>query len=239
MKRPIVTLALVGLVAFPMLPGCNQTESPDEDGGNSGSSNSSAGTGNLVIPMAGSANASAGSANVAPTAGSGAGGANTGAAGTSAGGAATAGTAAGGASAGTSAGGAAGGTAGAGSNPGCPAKIDSQVVCTMAISCNDAYCGVFQMGSKDCTCAAASGNFSCTSCDYAGRTEEIVLPPAAVLPACAADDVTLEKNTPNCTKGMRCKSLTADKNRFCACWEDPTDASLKWDCDSQPSSWPK
>ena len=197
--------------------------------------NTNAGTGNLVIPTAGTGNATAGTASVVPTAGSGSGGAGT--AGTSAGGAA--GTATGGASAGTSAGGAAGGSAGAGSNPACPAKIDSKVVCTMPVTCNAAYCGVFQMGKKDCTCAAASGNFSCMPCAYTGRTEEIVQPPAAVLPACAADDMTLEKSTPNCTKGMRCKSLTADANRFCACWENPVDASLKWDCDSQPGSWPK
>ena len=36
MKRAIVTLGLVGLVVFPMLPGCNQAESPEEEGGKSG-----------------------------------------------------------------------------------------------------------------------------------------------------------------------------------------------------------
>jgi hypothetical protein len=189
-----------------------------------------------VIPMAGTGPTTAGSNSGAPTAGSG--GSAPSSAGTSAGG-----------SAGAEAGGAAGsagapptaGTSGSagGGNPACPVKIDSQVMCTQIISCPDAYCGVFQMGSKDCDCAAASGAFTCSSCDYTGRTEEIVLPPAAVLPACSADDMTLEKSTPTCTKGDRCKSLTVDKNRFCACWENPTDGALKWDCDSQPASWPK
>ena len=236
MKRPIVTLGLVGLFAFPITSACNQAVTPEEDEGGSGTANSSAGTGTLVIPTAGTGQTAAGTGAVTPTAGTSAGGAPS--AGTGAGGDAGASVAMGGTSAGTAAGGASG-SAGGTSTPGCPVKIDSAVVCTQVATCNDAYCGVFQMGTKDCSCAAAAGNFTCTSCDYTGRTEEIVLPPAAVLPACAADDMTLEKNTPNCTKGMRCKSLTADKNRFCACWEDPVDASLKWDCDSQPASWPK
>lgn len=228
MKRPIVTLCLVGLVAFPMTSACNQAETPDDEGGGSG--NTSAGSGGLVIPTAGTGNALAGTGNVTPTAGSGTGGAAT------AGTGGMAGSATGGASAGTSAGGAAAGSGG-GPAAGCPVKIDSKVACTQVITCPDAYCGVFQLGSKNCECAAASGMFTCTSCSYGGATEEIIQKPAAALAACASDDATLE-DTPGCTKGMRCHSLTADKNRFCACWEDPVDASLKWDCDTQPSDWP-
>ena len=230
MKRPIVTLTLVGLFAFPITSACNQAVTPEDDeGGSSGSGNPSAGSGNL-IPMAGTGNAAAGTGNVAlPTAGTG--GAAT--AGTSGGG--MAGAATGGAS-GAAPGGAAG-TGGGPGAPGCPVKIDSKVACTEVITCPNAYCGVFQLGLKNCECAAASGMFTCTSCGYAGKTEEIITKPAAALPACASDDATLE-DTPGCTKGMRCHSLTADKNRFCACWEDPVDASLKWDCDTQPSDWP-
>lgn len=244
MKRPISTLALVGLFVFPMIFACNQAEAPEDEGDNnsSGSGNSSAGNGGIVVPGAGTGQTAAGTGSVTPTGGSGGNGGNGGSAptvaGTSAGG--SAGSEAGGAagSAGTATGGSSGGSAGGGSNPACPVKIDSMVMCTQIITCDDAYCGVFQMGSKDCSCAAASGAFTCSSCDYTGRTEEIVLPPAAVLPACAADDTTLEKNTPTCTKGERCKSLTVDKNRFCACWESPADGTLKWDCDAQPAAWP-
>jgi hypothetical protein len=134
-----------------------------------------------------------------------------------------------------------GGNASAGSaaNPDCPAKIDSTTACTSAVSCPAAACGVFKIGQKDCSCAAASGNFSCTSCSYAGKTEEIVQAPATVLPDCTADDTTLEKNTPTCTKGERCKSLDTAKSRFCACWDDPAKGVVDWDCDSMPSSWPK
>jgi hypothetical protein len=238
MKRSIVTLGLVGLLATSAVSACNQAETPDDDGGGSNTSGSpsTAGSGGGVVsPVAGTGPSAAGSSN--PTGGSG--GSAPGTAGASTGG--SAGASAGGTSdsggapstAGT------GGSAGGTGNPACPVKIDSQVMCTQVISCPGAYCGVFQMGKKDCDCAAASGAFTCTSCDYTGRTEEIVLPPAAVLPACSADDTTLEKNTPTCTKGDRCKSLTVDKNRFCACWENPTDGALKWDCDSQPASWPK
>jgi hypothetical protein len=134
-----------------------------------------------------------------------------------------------------------GGTAGTGGgtvDPNCPLKIDSKTACTAVVTCNDAYCGVFKLGSKDCSCAAASGFFECMSCDYAGKTEEIVLPPAAVLPACTGDDMTLESTT-GCTKGMRCRSTDAAKVRFCACWEDPTKGGTVWDCDAMPSSWPK
>jgi hypothetical protein len=235
MKRPIVTLGLVGLFAFLMTPACNQAVTPEEDeNGASGSSNGSAGTGAL-LPMAGTANTAAGSGGLIPSAGTGTGGAAT--AGTSSGG--MSGSATGGGSAGSSAGGAAAGTGGGPGpgNPGCPVKIDSKVACTQVITCPDAYCGVFQLGAKNCECVAASGMFTCTSCSYAGATEEILQKPEAALPACASDDATLE-DTPGCTKGMRCHSLTADKNRFCACWEDPLDASLKWDCDTQPSDWP-
>jgi hypothetical protein len=235
MKRSIVTLSLVGSVSFLLAAACNQAVTPEDDeSGSSGSGNSSAGTGTL-LPMAGNANSAAGSAGLIPTAGTGTGGQPT--AGASSGG--MSGTAAGGASAGTSTGGAAAGSGGGpgDGNPGCPVKIDSKVACTQVITCQSAYCGVFQLGSKNCECAAASGMFTCTSCTYAGKTEEILVKPEAALPACASDDATLE-DTPGCTKGMRCHSLTADKNRFCACWEDPLDASLKWDCDTQPSDWP-
>jgi hypothetical protein len=235
MKRSIVTLSLVGSVSFLVAAGCNQAVTPEEDeSGSSGSGNSTAGTGAL-LPMAGNANTAAGSGGgLVPTAGTGTGGAAT--AGTGSGG--MSGSETGGASAGTSAGGATAGAGGAGpANPGCPVKIDSKVACTQVITCPNAYCGVFQLGAKNCECVAASGMFTCTSCSYAGKTEEILVKPEAALPACASDDATLE-DTPGCTKGMRCHSLTADKNRFCACWEDPLDASLKWDCDTQPSDWP-
>lgn len=239
MKRPIVTLGLVGLLAFPMMSACNQAETPDDEGGNNTSgSNSAAGSGGSVAnPVAGTGPSNGGSNSGTPTAGTGGSAPST--AGTSAGGSAGAEAGGAGGSAGATPTAGTGGSAGGSGNPACPVKIDSQVMCTQVISCPDAYCGVFQMGSKDCDCAAASGAFTCSSCDYTGRTEEIVLPPAAVLPACSADDMTLEKSTPTCTKGDRCKSLTPDKVRFCACWENPTDGALKWDCDSQPASWPK
>ncbi|MES1182948.1 MAG: hypothetical protein ABUL60_03985, partial [Myxococcales bacterium] len=123
-------------------------------------------------------------------------------------------------------------------NPACPAKIDSSVACTAAVSCPAATCGVFKIGAKDCSCAAASGMFTCSSCSYAGKTESIVQTPAAALAACASDDTTLEKNTTGCTKGDRCKSLDTAKTRFCACWDDAAKGTTVWDCDAMPSAWP-
>ena len=34
-----------------------------------------------------------------------------------------------------------------------------------------------------------------------------------------------------------CKSLDTEKNRFCACWDDPVEGGTAWDCDSMPSTW--
>jgi hypothetical protein len=244
MKRvSIVTLSV--LVPFVALsaPACSSESPPDEGnntGNTSGTGNSSAGTGTLP-PVAGTTSSAAGTSAGGATggaAGSGSGGTT---AGTSSGGSGTAGNA-GAASGGTSAGGSAGATAGGSgggtANPNCPVKIDSKTACTAVATCNDAYCGVFKLGAKDCTCAAASGMFMCNSCDYTGKTEEIVLPPASALPACTADDMTLESTT-GCTKGMRCRSTDTAKIRFCACWDDPVEGGTVWDCDALPASWPK
>jgi hypothetical protein len=239
MKRvSIVTLSLF-LPLTVLAPACSSSQDPPEDGDkpSAGTGNTTAGTGNLV-PVAGTGNAVAGSSTGgAPggLAGASAGGA---AAGTSTGGAAAAGTSSGGTSTAGTAGTATAGSGGGTADPNCPLKIDSKTECTAVATCNDAYCGVFKLGSKDCSCGMASGFFECMSCDYAGKTEEIVLPPAAALPACTGDDMTLEA-TAGCTKGERCRSTDAAKIRFCACWEDPAKGGTVWDCDSMPSSWPK
>ena len=242
MKRvSIVTLSLLLPITI-LAPACSSSSDPPDDGGKptAGTGNTSAGTGNLV-PMAGTANAAAGMASTA------AGGAASGGAGTSAGGAVAGTTSGGSANAGVTSGGAstagAAGTSTAGSgggtsDPNCPLKIDSKTACTAVATCSDAYCGVFKLGAKDCSCAMAAGMFECTSCDYAGKTEAIVLPPAGALPACTGDDMTLEATT-GCAKGERCRSTDAAKVRFCACWDDPVDGGTVWDCDSMPSSWPK
>jgi hypothetical protein len=108
-------------------------------------------------------------------------------------------------------------------------------MCTAAIACPASVCGAFKLGAKDCKCDAATGPYTCTPCSYAGKTESIVQKPAAALPACTADDMTLEKNTPTCTMGDRCASLTP--KRFCACWTDPVKGSVVWDCDAIPAEW--
>jgi hypothetical protein len=225
MKRPIVTLSLIGFFAFPTVFACNQAETPEDDGG-SGSGNATAGMGNQQ-PLAGSGPA-AGSGNPAPTAGSGG---SQAMAGSGAGG--MAGSAPGGSGAGM--GGAAAGSGG-GPAAGCPVKIDSKTACTQVIDCPGAYCGVHQLGSKNCNCAMATGMFMCSSCDYTGKTEEIVQAPAAALEPCASEDSVLE-DTAGCTKGMRCKSLDTTRERFCACWDDLVEGGTAWDCDSLPSAW--
>jgi hypothetical protein len=240
MKRvSIVTLSV--LLPFVVLaPACSSSDDPPDDGGKpatAGTSTSGAGTGNLV-PIAGTSNGAAGTStggSPGGVAGSSAGGAT---AGTASGGAATAGAASGGAATAGNGGASTAGTGGGTTNPNCPLKIDSKTACTAVVTCNDAYCGVFKLGSKDCSCAMASGLFECMPCDYTGKTEEIVLPPAAALPACTGDDMTLESTT-GCTKGERCRSTDAAKIRFCACWEDPVEGGTVWDCDAMPSSWPK
>lgn len=239
MKRvSIVTLSLF-LPLTVLAPACSSSQDPSEDGDKpiAGTGNTTAGTGNHV-PLAGTGNSVAGSST---------GGAPSGVAGASVGGA-TAGTAAGGTPAGgASTGGAstagAGGTSSAGTgggtaDPNCPLKIDSKTACTAVATCSDAYCGVFKLGAKDCSCPMASGFFECMPCDYTGKTEEIVLAPAAALPACTGDDTTLESTT-GCTKGERCRSTDAAKVRFCACWEDPAKGGTAWDCDAMPSTWIK
>jgi hypothetical protein len=239
MKRvSIVTLSV--LLPFVVLaPACSSSDAPPDDGdkpATAGTGTTGAGSGNLV-PSAGTSNGAAGTGtggSPGGVAGSSAGGA----AGTASGGTATAGAASGGAATAGSGGAGTAGTGGGTANPNCPLKIDSKTACTAVVTCNDAYCGVFKLGSKDCSCAMASGLFECMPCDYAGKTEEIVLPPAAALPACTADDMTLESTT-GCTKGERCRSTDAAKIRFCACWEDPVEGGTVWDCDAMPSSWPK
>lgn len=240
MKRvSFVTLGLLLPIAV-LAPACSSSTDPPDDGGKpttAGTGSTSAGTGNLV-PMAGTGNTTAGTA--AGGAASGGAGASAGgaAAGMTSGGAANAGATSGGASTAGAAGTGTAGSGGGAADPNCPTKIDSKTACTAVVTCSDAYCGVFKLGSKDCSCAAAAGMFECTSCDYAGKTEEIVLPPAGALPACTGDDMTLEA-TAGCTKGERCRSTDAAKVRFCACWDDPVEGGTVWDCDSMPSSWPK
>lgn len=252
--------ALALLTSFVTLvgPGCSSSDDPPlGNSGGTGTQNTSgaatvAGTG--TMPTAGTTSTTGGTGTAGTTSMTGGGGA---AAGTTSGGAATGGGGAGGATTGgggsgtggaaAGAGGASGaagaagmaGAGGGGSNPNCPVKIDSSTACTAMISCPSAACGVFKLGSKDCNCAAASGNFTCSSCTYKG-TESIVQAPTADAPltACAMDDKTLE-DTVGCTKGMRCKSLDTVKNRFCACWDDPVKGGTAWDCDAVPSAWPK
>jgi len=249
MKRTSIA-ALTLLASFATLAGagCSSEASPDTSGTTAGSATNAGGT--AGTPTAGTASTStagtpasvggtpagAGTATGGTaTAGTTTGGNAT--AGTATGGSATAGTATGGSSAGGAAAGAAsGGTGGTGTaNPACPAKIDSAVMCTSVIACPGAVCGAFKLGAKDCKCEAATGPFTCTSCSYAGKTESIVQKPAEALPACTADDTTLEKNTPTCTKGDRCASQTP--KRFCACWDDPAKDSVVWDCDAMPAEW--
>ena len=238
MKRTsIAALTLLATLTTFAVPGCSSDATPDEGGSGSGNhtagtGNSTAGTGTLP-PIAGSGNSTAGTTSGGATS---AGASSGGSAGATTGGAATAGS--GGAATGGSGGAAtAGATTGGASNPGCPEKIDSKTACTAVISCPKATCGVFKLGGKDCDCAAAAGNFMCSSCAYAG-TEPIVQPPATALPACTSDDVTLEKTIKGCTKGDRCKSLDTVNIRFCACWDDPVDGGTAWDCDSKPKNWP-
>jgi hypothetical protein len=238
MKRTsLAALTLLATLTALAAPGCSSDAAPDEGGGgtathSSAGSSTTAGTPPVII-AAGTGNSAAGTASGGmPSAGAPSGGSPA----ATTGGAATGGGGSGGAPAAGGGGAAAGGAANPG-NPGCPEKIDSKLACTQVISCPKSTCGVFKLGSKDCDCAAASGTFTCTSCTYTG-TDSIVTPPAAALPACAADDVTLEKNTKGCTKGDRCKSLDTAKSRFCACWDDPVDGGTSWDCDAKPSNWP-
>jgi len=245
--------ALTLLASFATLggPGCSSDATPDTTP-SAGTASSSAGTSSQLpsagtsstptagTPAVGGTTNAAGTGTAGSSAGTAAGGtaaggtAAGGSGGTAAGGTATGGTASGGSAAGGTASGGTGGAA----NPACPAKIDSSVACTAAVSCPAATCGVFKIGAKDCNCAAASGMFMCSSCSYAGKTESIVQTPAAALPACASDDNTLEKNTTGCTKGDRCKSLDTAKTRFCACWDDAAKGTTVWDYDAMPSAWP-
>lgn len=238
MKRlSFVTLSVSLPFVFLAAAACSSESPPDDDKSNTaaGTGNTSAGTGNLG-PVAGTSNSAAGSGGTTSSAaGSGSGGTT---AGSGTAGSGTAGSVSGGTGAGGSAGAATGGSGGSGADPSCPAKIDSKTACTAVATCSGVYCGVFKLGSKGCSCAAASGMFTCSSCDYAGKTEEIVVPPASALTACTADDTTLEATT-GCTKGMRCRSTDAAKIRFCACWDDPVDGGTVWDCDAIPASWPK
>lgn len=244
MKRTsIVALTLLASLATLAGPGCS-AEAPS-DTGNTNTAGTAVNTGGTLsgLPSAGTASTPtagtpSGGGTPATTAGAGGGSAGTASAGTAAGGTAAGGTAAGGSATGGTAGTATGGTAAGGTgtaNPACPAKIDSAVMCTAAISCPATTCGAFKLGARDCTCTAATGPYTCTPCSYAGKTEPIVQKPEAALPACTADDTTLEKNTPTCTKGDRCASLTA--KRFCACWTDPVKGSDVWDCDAVPAAW--
>jgi hypothetical protein len=235
MKR--VSIVALGLfIPFVSLAACSSSTEPDDGNGTpqagagtTAGSPSTAGTPSTAgsPSTAGAATGGAGSgAGGAATAGGGAGGAAAGS-----GGAAT-----GGAGAATGGAGAGGGGGSGGANPACPAKIDSQVMCTQIIQCPNAYCGVFKLGSKNCDCAAATGPFKCTSCDYSGSTEPIVQKPTEALPACAAADSVLE-DMAGCTLNDRCKSLTADKDRFCACFTDPVKGAAAWDCDAVPAAW--
>jgi hypothetical protein len=255
-RTSFAALALLSSFVTLVGPGCSSSDDTPSGNAGTGPQNTSgaapvAGTGTLPIAgtTSGGTTGTAGSTSAAGSGGA--------AAGTSSGGTATAGGGAGGVGGGSAggAGGSAGATAGGGgsggaaagaggaggstTNPNCPVKIDSSTACTAMISCPAATCGVFKLGSKDCNCAAASGNFMCSSCTYKG-TESIVQAPMADAPltACAMDDATME-GTVGCTKGMRCKSLDMVKNRFCACWDDPVKGGTAWDCDAVPSAWPK
>ncbi len=239
--------ALALLTSFVSLAGSG-CSSEDSGGGTAGSNTfPAAGTGTVptagtgTVPTAGPSAGGTGTAGAAAMAGSGgaaagtsAGGSATGGAGASTGGAGAGGVAAGG-------GGAAGATtggagAGAGGSASCPAKIDSSTVCTAVASCPGTTCGLHKLGSRDCSCAAATGNFTCSSCTYKG-TEAIVVKPEAALTPCAMADSAME-DTKACTKGDRCKSLDTTKDRVCACWDDPAAVgSTVWDCDSTPSAW--
>jgi hypothetical protein len=115
----------------------------------------------------------------------------------------------------------------------CPAKIDGSTACTAVVSCPGSVCGMHKLGSRTCSCPAASGVFDCGTCVYAG-SEPIVVKPAAALSPCAMADSAMEDITA-CTKGDRCKSLDTTKDRFCACWDAP--GGTAWDCDSTPSAW--
>lgn len=242
MKRTsIVALTLLASLATLAGPGCS-AEDPAEPGNTAGTApTNTAGTQSVPTAGTGTGTPTAGTPAVGGTAATSAG-AGGSSAGTASAGTATGGTAAGGTgtagSAGTASGGTAsgGGTGGTGTaNPACPVKIDSAVMCAAVISCPASACGAFKLGAKDCNCMAATGPYTCTPCSYAGKTESIVQKPAAALPACTADDTTLEKNTPTCTMGDRCASLTA--KRFCACWTDPVKGSTVWDCDAIPAEW--
>lgn len=241
MKRTsIVALTLLASLATLAGPGCSSAEDPDP--GTTNTAGTATNTGGTLsgVPTAGTtstptAGTPSGGGTPATTAGAGGSSAGTASAGTAAGGTASGGTGTAG-SAGTASGGASAGSGGTGTaNPACPAKIDSNVMCTAVISCPASTCGAFKLGARDCTCAAATGPYTCSPCSYAGKTEPIVQKPEAALPACTADDMTLEKNTPTCTKGDRCASLTA--KRFCACWTDPVKGSDVWDCDAIPAAW--
>jgi hypothetical protein len=238
MNRTSLT-ALARFTSFVALvgSGCSSDDPPPSGAAGTGftptaGTSATAGTGSTT---AGTYAGGAGTAGTSATAGTGeAAGAATGGGG--AGGVATGGGGAGGT---TTGGGGAGGAATGGGGAGgsgsgtCPAKIDSSTVCTAVASCPGTMCGIHKLGSRDCSCAAASGVFACTACTYKGA-EPIVMKPDAALTPCAMADSAMEDLT-GCTKGDRCKSLDTTKDRFCACWDAA--GATAWDCDSTPSAW--